>query len=468
MGIEKEMTMTKTDFQRRIGSPLFIAGLAVSLVNMNFASAALADTTKVTLPSGTVIPVQLNGPLSSKTNQPGDKFSATVKYGRDDAGIPEGTRVEGVVREALPSADGKPGVIDVDFSRIVFPGGDSRPLEASLYSLDGKAVKRTDGRLVATADKSKDRLKWAGIGAGAGVLLSVLTKGNAVVDALLGAGAGYLFNELQGKKTGDVALKQGAEFGVRLDRQLAFNADDRSYYRQSQTTGNVNSKLDRTNNPNYDRNNPNYNRSNPNYDRNNPHNDRTNPNNDRNNPNNDRNNPNNDRTNPNNDPNRDDLYYNANRTDGTDRRNVGREDAFNRDNRDNRDNLSGNQSGNGIGMMINDREVRFDNSSRPYMRGDIVYVPLVTVGKAAGFDYRYAAADKMIYARNNNIKLSTDSRIAIVNGQRRRLPAAPEVKNGTVYVPMQFIGWAASGSVAWDAGSRTVILTTDRDKSISR
>jgi hypothetical protein len=382
------------------------AGLAVSLVNTSLVAAiadsgGATDTTRVTLPSGTVIPVQLNSELSSKKSQPGDKFTATVKYGRDDAGLPEGTRIEGVVREAMPSGDGKPGVLDVDFRRIDFPGGESRPIEASLYSLDGKAVKRTDGRLVATSDKSKDRLKWVGIGAGAGVLISALTKGNALVDTLLGAGAGYLFNELQNKKPGDVALKQGSEFGVRLDRQLAFNADDRSYYRRAQGD----SKFDRNGDIR--------------------------------------------RTG-------DDRYYTEQgrdtyRGDRSDRNSV-REDDFDR------------RNAGDIGMMINDREVRFDSNARPFMRGDVIFVPLNAVGRAASFDYRYDASNKTIYARNNNIRLSTDSRIAFVNGQRRRLPAAPEVRGGTVYVPMQFIGWAANGSVSWDSGSRTVVLTTDRDR----
>jgi hypothetical protein len=403
--------MVRTSLGRRLGGPLMAAGLAASLVNTSYigAHADPAEATRITLPVGTVIPVQLNSELSSKKSQPGDKFTATVKYGRDDAGMPEGTRIEGVVKEALPSGDGKPGVLDVDFRRIDFPGGESRAIEASLYSLDGKSVKRSDGRLVATSDKSKDRLKWVGIGAGAGVLISALTKGNALVEGLLGAGAGYLFNELQNKKPGDVALKQGSEFGVRLDRQLAFNSDDRSYFRKTQESAKFDRYGERTKT--------------------------------------------------------DDRYYTEQGRDTYGDNSIGdqnpnrydREDRFNRDRRATSDN-------NDIGMMINDREVRFDSSARPFMRGDVIFLPLTAVGRAGSFDYRYDASGRTIYARNNKIRVPVDSRVAFVNGQRRRLPAAPEVRGGTVYVPMQFIGWAANGSVAWDSGSRTVVLTTDRDR----
>src|SRR5207249_4763290 len=171
------------------------------------------------IPTGTVIPVKLKSELSSKTSRPGDHFTAVVRSGRDDSGLPDGTRVEGVVREALPSAEGKPGVLDLDFTKIVFPDGQTRSLEASLVSLDAKNVKRTsDGRLVATGKSSSDRTKFIGIGAGAGLLIGALTKQNTLLSILLGAGAGYGYNELGNKKVGNVDLKTDTEFGVRLDR----------------------------------------------------------------------------------------------------------------------------------------------------------------------------------------------------------------------------------------------------------
>src|SRR5437588_426473 len=81
----------------------------------------------------------------------------------------------------------------------------------------------SDGRLVATNDKSKDRTKFIGIGAGAGLLIGALTKQNTLASIFLGAGAGYAANELGNKKPSDVSLKAGTEFGVRLDRQFTFD-----------------------------------------------------------------------------------------------------------------------------------------------------------------------------------------------------------------------------------------------------
>jgi uncharacterized Zn-binding protein involved in type VI secretion len=184
------------------------------------------DLRWMVLPAGTIIPVTLDDALSSNENSAGDKFTATLRSGQDDAGLPQGTQIEGVVREAIPSRHGKPGVLDVDFQRIVFPNGDTRPLDGSLFSLNSKNVSRDSaGRLHATSNSNQgnERLKWVGIGAGSGLLISTLVKGNTLVDTLLGAGAGYLYNELQHKGAGNVHLGSGTEFGVRLNNRLAFS-----------------------------------------------------------------------------------------------------------------------------------------------------------------------------------------------------------------------------------------------------
>jgi hypothetical protein len=180
---------------------------------------------RMTIPSGTVIPVRLDDDLSSNESRVGDKFSVTVENGRDNAGLPDGTKIEGIVREAIPSRGGKPGVLDVDFNRVILPNGDARAITASLSTMDSKGTTRdSEGRLIAKTNSNNDRLKWVGIGAGAGLLVSTLTKGNTLLETLIGGGAGYLYNELQRKGAGNVNVKSGSELGVRVDRQFAFDA----------------------------------------------------------------------------------------------------------------------------------------------------------------------------------------------------------------------------------------------------
>jgi len=394
---------TMTSYRGR--AVMMILGAAMFLSNIAPASA----DHKLILPAGTVIPVKLDQSLDSKHSQPGDKFSASVKQGQDDAGLPYGTRVEGVVREANPSGDGKPGVIDLDFRRLVLPGGQALNMDGTLYSLNGKDVKRRDGRLVASADKGKDRLKWVGIGAGAGVLLGTVTKGNAILDAVLGAGAGFLYNELQNKKAGDVNLKEGTDFGVRLDRQLAVNVDDNTYNRfQDRASGDrpTDDRYYRRGDSTTDR----YRRDNRDYD-----------------------------------PAKDPDYRDRNREDNWSYRNPA------------------NREGDDIGMVIDRREVRF-TSAKPFMRNDIVMVPLEPVSKAIDTGYRYDADNRAIRTRNGKVRLNIGSRVAFVNGERRVLPAPAETRDGVIYVPMQFLSWFTGGSASWDSASRTVVVVTDRDR----
>jgi hypothetical protein len=176
------------------------------------------------VPVGTVIPVTLDEALRSDEANEGDRFTATIQAGRDDAGLPSGTKFEGVVTEALESKGSKPGVLAVSFRRVIFPDGTEKAIEGRVVSLESKNLTRDDeGRLVAKGGSRNDeQLKWVGIGAGAGLLISTLTKGNALVDTILGAGAGYLYNQLQRKGAGNVNLKSGAELGVKLDTRLPF------------------------------------------------------------------------------------------------------------------------------------------------------------------------------------------------------------------------------------------------------
>ena len=181
----------------------------------------------MTLNAGTVIPVELDQTLSSRASREGDRFTATVRSGSDDAGLPEGTKIHGIVTEATPASGGKPGILDAEFNRITFPGSAARAIKGSLTSLDTGTVERdASGKLVAKNRRAADRLKWVGIGAGAGALISVLTKGNTITNVLLGAGLGYLYNELSNQRVGDVELAAGTDFGVMLDSSLRVRAQD--------------------------------------------------------------------------------------------------------------------------------------------------------------------------------------------------------------------------------------------------
>jgi len=178
------------------------------------------------VPQGTVIPVRLDKALSSATDVQGGPVTVTVRSAYDgDAEFPRGTKIEGVVSAVQRAGDGQPGMLDLSFREVLLPNGQRASAGGSLSSLDEKTVMQTsDGRLAARDRKSNDRLKFIGIGAGAGLLLGKWQK-HTLEGTLLGAAAGYLYSEYDRKKAPptDVAVAEGTEFGVRLDQQLTYH-----------------------------------------------------------------------------------------------------------------------------------------------------------------------------------------------------------------------------------------------------
>lgn len=183
-------------------------------------------TQSVVIPEGTVIPVRLDKALNSKTNRQGDPITVTVRSDFDgDAEFPRGTKISGIVSEAQLAGGGQPGMLSLAFNQVVLPDGHRINTDGSLVSLDEKLVKQnSDGRLVARSQSNNNQLKFIGIGTLGGYLLGRLTK-HTIEGTLLGAAAGYLYSENDNNKVQmtDVTVDAGTEFGVQLNRQLAYS-----------------------------------------------------------------------------------------------------------------------------------------------------------------------------------------------------------------------------------------------------
>jgi hypothetical protein len=187
----------------------------------------------MTIEENTVVPLKLNKQLASDTSNVGDTFTATVdtKDMSDYQGLPSGTMVEGHVDTARAKTDKSPGVLGLEYDRIVLPGGKSYALDASPYGLDDKSVTDENGRLVAknSSSKGKDTLKYVGYGAGGGTLIALLTHGNILTDALIGGALGYVFDLLKKHpdQSNNVLLHEGDRIGMRMDKRLTFYTTNR-------------------------------------------------------------------------------------------------------------------------------------------------------------------------------------------------------------------------------------------------
>ena len=175
--------------------------------------------------TNTVIPVRLETKLTSSTARVGDRFTASVDPPNgmpDYMGMPAGTKIEGRVHTARAKDGETPGVLGLEFDRIRLPDGRTAPLDGALIGLDSKYVEESNGRIVAKTAGKNDNLTYVGYGAGAGVLLSILGKGDLLTNALIGGALGFLFGEIQKdrNKSQNVTLDAGTKFGVRLERDL--------------------------------------------------------------------------------------------------------------------------------------------------------------------------------------------------------------------------------------------------------
>jgi hypothetical protein len=362
------------------------AVLAVGVTAFSPASAAVART--IRLDAGSVIPVRLNDKLSSADSRKGDTFTATVKTSDgEDYGLPDGTKVDGRVTGARPQRDKDAGVIEVSFERIRLPDGHSYAIDGSLIGLDNKSVeRRANGRLVATPSHQNDRLTYAGYGAGAGLIVGILTR-RPIEDAVLGGLLGYGFSALQKNHSDarDVVLKPGTEMGVRIDKRAVLT--------DYESTGDSQTPRDS-----------------------------------------------------------EEGHYRI----STDRRDYGV--GARTDERRDTTNVGD------VGVMIDDRDVRFESGERPIItRNDVVLVPVVPVLHAARIPYTYNGRTETLRATGSAepVRATIGSRIAVVNGSDRvRLEAPVQRRNGVLYAPMKFLALATGYSVHYDSGSRTVVLNS--------
>jgi hypothetical protein len=175
----------------------------------------------------TVIPLRLDEKLTSNESRPGDRFSATVTGGNGRyMDFPEGTRVEGVVREARPASGSHGGTLDLRFNRLVFPSGDAIPVAGVVRMLDDENIVRTDnGRFVARNNRDNNIARDAEIGAGAGLLIGSI-QGKAVGGAVLGGALGALVGALDHHMAHNVIFDRGTQFGLILNRDLTIDRRD--------------------------------------------------------------------------------------------------------------------------------------------------------------------------------------------------------------------------------------------------
>ncbi|HEU4453331.1 MAG TPA: peptidoglycan-binding protein [Longimicrobium sp.] len=186
--------------------------LLAPLLCTAFAATAL-QAQRAVLPEGSVIIVRTTAPLESNTARVGQTFETTVAddVQADDYNvIPQGSRIRGVVTFAQPADRQRSGVIEVNFDRLILPGGGSFPMTGKLTSTDAAERRQIES-------SPDPRVVLVGGRGGVGAVIAGAGSERSPTSGILSALGGLLS---QGR---DVRVPTGTALAVQLEQQLVLS-----------------------------------------------------------------------------------------------------------------------------------------------------------------------------------------------------------------------------------------------------
>ena len=165
------------------------------------------------VPEGKNVSITLDQPISSKTSQAGQSFTATVKFDVQTRAhptpiIPAGSTLSGSIVEVHPASQFKgQAKLVVKFNELRLASGKTVPITASLVTEGADTTKRTAGGIAG----------GAAAGAILGRIIGKDTKG-AAIGAVAGAAIGT--GVVVGLDNKDVELPAGTDLVVNVDTEL--------------------------------------------------------------------------------------------------------------------------------------------------------------------------------------------------------------------------------------------------------
>jgi hypothetical protein len=172
------------------------------------------------VPNGEIITASLNNLISTKISQNNDRFRATVTGPNQFRGAIIEGYITGIDRSGRnPVGKTK---LTLNFERIRLTNGETYDFAGFLQGVTdakGKQVK-VDEEGTITKGQTRETLKRAGIGAGAGAILGAIIGGGkgAIIGATIGAGGGAGSVAVENK--GDVELESGTSLTVQASSPI--------------------------------------------------------------------------------------------------------------------------------------------------------------------------------------------------------------------------------------------------------
>lgn len=175
------------------------------------------------LPVRTILTLQLETKLDSRSSRPADRFRSRLIEAISDASgrelIPQGVIVEGYIESVTPAQlRRRSGIIAVRFDTLHMPDGRALPLEGTLTAADPKERQRIDEEgNVSGSSTINQSIVFIGGGAGAGAAIGMIA-GGAILGAGVGAVAGIFGAWLAKGK--EAVVEPGTRIGLQLSKPL--------------------------------------------------------------------------------------------------------------------------------------------------------------------------------------------------------------------------------------------------------
>jgi hypothetical protein len=174
---------------------------------------APATAPPVVVDAGTPLTVTIDQAISTKTNNTGDRFEASlaapVRVDGNEV-LPIGTKVRGTVTQAASAGHLKGGAVLALTLDSIQAGGQTYPIETSEYSEVGKS-------------RGKRSLEGGGGGAAVGAVIGAIAGGGkgAAIGAVAGGGAGTAGAAYTGER--DISIAPETRLHFKLRKSLSIS-----------------------------------------------------------------------------------------------------------------------------------------------------------------------------------------------------------------------------------------------------
>ncbi len=113
-----------------------------------------------------------------------------------------------------------------------------------------------------------------------------------------------------------------------------------------------------------------------------------------------------------------------------------------------------------ISVLVDGVEVYYPTA--PLIQNDSTLVPLRQTFEALGSKVDWDNATRTVTAEKGNttIKLTIGNNTAYKNGNSLNISVAPQIINGSTFVPIRFVAESFGCAVGWDKDTRTVIINS--------